>query len=626
MIGTLSILVLIALMIFCVGFIFGYVKKKDKGLFSKVFAIFYLFLILWIVAILLMQVVGLERMDVLWALDAVTNISSALTPVLLVYGTSAFFWRWKKIPPKMYLLLIIPVITIILVWTNPIHHLMYQQFSIVRNAIVFGPYMLVAGAYSYLCNIIGISQIVRFMVSNEEKLYRKQGVVILCGYLVPMAVSIIATLGKPIELSIAATPMAFMVTAIGSYLAIYRLHITDIRPMATRHLLDQISDGYLILNARGLVVNYNQAVQHIIGHAVNLRDNAYLQDCRKPNNAESSSIVYDMQAAIETCRRDATTVSYELAVVMQKEGSFKKMYYFVQMIPMTYDEEYAGTVVVIKDITEAKQTMEEAKKSQIRMLEQERLAFMGQLTGGFAHNLKTPIMSVTGCAVAIERLITECLDSLGDPEVVEEDYREIYGEMEGWLSKIRESCTYMSDIITAVKGQTSTAIGDENMVFTVRELFKRSLLLMRHEAKRNRCELLCQQPENKEYQLRGDLNVLLQALNNLVANSVDAIKTQGGSTVTLVVEEADDVLKLYVKDDGPGLPEDIKNRLFKEMVTSKGTKGTGLGLYISSLAVNSGFEGTMWAENQPEGGACIGIDIPLHRVSVANHGEEVTEE
>ena len=120
------------------------------------------------------------------------------------------------------------------------------------------------------------------MVSNEEKLYRKQGVVILCGYLVPMIISIVATLGLA-NLSIAATPMAFMVTALGSYVAIYQLHITDVRPMATKHLLDQISDGYLILNARGLVVNYNQAVQNIIGHAVNLKDNAYLQDCRKPN-------------------------------------------------------------------------------------------------------------------------------------------------------------------------------------------------------------------------------------------------------------------------------------------------------------------------------------------------------
>lgn len=625
MIPRLSILVLIALMVFCVLFIVGYVRKKDKGLFSKVFAIFYMFLIVWILAILCMQPFGRDRMEILWALDAVTNISSALTPVLLVYATSAFFWRWKKVPKSMYLMLIVPVITIIIVWTNPMHHLMYEVFDVVRKGIEFGPYMLVAGAYSYVCNIFGIVQIIRFMVFNEEKLYRKQGVVILCGYLVPMAVSIIATAGVA-NLTIAATPMAFMVTAICSYLAIYKLHITDIRPMATRHLLDQISDGYLILNARGLVVNYNQALQNILGHAVNLRDNAYLQDCRKQDSAESNNIVYDMQAAIETCKRDSTTVSYELAILGTRDAVYKKTYYFVQIIPMTYDNDYAGTVVVIKDITEAKQTMEEAKKSQIRMLEQERLAFMGQLTGGFAHNLKTPIMSVTGCAVAIERLITECLDSLGDPEVVEEDYREIYGEMEGWLSKIRESCTYMSDIITAVKGQTSTAIGDENMVFTVRELFKRSMLLMKHEAKRNRCELECIQPESREYQLRGDLNVLLQAINNLVANSVDAIKTHGGSTVTLVVEEADDVLKVYVKDDGPGLPEDIRNRLFKEMVTSKGTKGTGLGLYISSLAVNSGFEGTMWAENRPEGGASIGIDIPIRRVSIVNHGEEVTFE
>lgn len=619
------IIALLLLLSFCIWFIICWYRKKERVAFESIFMVFYLFLAIWIGAILLMQIVGLEHMDILWILDAVTNVSSALTPVFLVWVTSAFFYRWKKVPVKMYLMLLVPVLTILIVWTNPLHFLMYQEFSVIRSEIVFGPYMVIAGGYSYLCILIGIIEIIRFMINNTEKLYRKQGMVILCGYLLPMIVSVVSTLGIA-NFSIAATPMTFMVTAICSYIAIYRLHIVDIRPIATKHLLDRISDGYLILNPKGLVVNYNLSVENILGHILNLKDNVYLQDCRKPNDAESNSIVYDMLTAADTCRRDATIVSYELNLAAPRDGNYKTLYYFVQIIPMMFENDFAGSVVILKDISEVKQSIEETKNNQIRMLEQERLAFMGQLTGGFAHNLKTPIMGVTGCAVAIERLIKECQDSLGDPEVVEEDYREIYGEMESWLKKIRESCSYMSDIITAVKGQTSTAIGDENMIFTVRELFKRASILMKHEAKRNRCEIEFVQPETKEYQLRGDLNVLLQAVNNLLANAIDATKEQEIRVVTLVVEEAEQTLKIFVKDTGPGLQQEVKDKLFREMVTSKGTKGTGLGLYISSLAVSSQFEGTMWADNLPEGGACVGMDIPRRRVTVLNHMEGMAME
>ncbi len=90
--------------------------------------------------------------------------------------------------------------------------------------------------------------------------------------------------------------------------------------------------------------------------------------------------------------------------------------------------------------------------SQARMMEQERLASLGQMVGGLAHNLKTPIMSISGSSVALENLVDECRLSIGDSEVTAADYQEIYAEMMDWLLKTREACNYMSDIITAGQG------------------------------------------------------------------------------------------------------------------------------------------------------------------------------
>ena len=59
-------------------------------------------------------------------------------------------------------------------------------------------------------------------------------------------------------------------------------------------------------------------------------------------------------------------------------------------------------------------------------------------------------MGISGCISAVEALVDECEESLDDPTVNEDDYREIYGEIRDWFQKVRESTAYMSDIITAI--------------------------------------------------------------------------------------------------------------------------------------------------------------------------------
>ena len=60
----------------------------------------------------------------------------------------------------------------------------------------------------------------------------------------------------------------------------------------------------------------------------------------------------------------------------------------------------------------------------------------------------------------------------------------------------------------------------------------------------------------------------------------------------------------------------VKEKLFKNMVTSKGTKGTGLGLYISSIVIKGKFGGHLWHEEPEGGGSVFGIAIPLDRVQI----------
>ena len=273
-------------------------------------------------------------------------------------------------------------------------------------------------------------------------------------------------------------------------------------------------------------------------------------------------------------------------------------------------EKPAGYVIILKDITQIKKNMQLLQNNEKHMMEQERFAFLGQMMGGLAHNLKTPIMSISGCISAADGLIDECLESLGDPVVTEDDYREIYGEIRGWFEKIQESSAYMSDIITAIKGQATSVSTFENSVFTLDELIKRTTLLMRHELLSSGCTLASECSMRHNITLHGDINNLVQVLGNLVSNAIFAQKETGGNII-IGMHEDHGKLKIFVKDQGTGIPENVRDRLFKEMVTSKGTQGSGLGLYISNAVVRGKFNGTMWAANNPDGGATIGMTIPL---------------
>ena len=75
-------------------------------------------------------------------------------------------------------------------------------------------------------------------------------------------------------------------------------------------------------------------------------------------------------------------------------------------------------------------------------------------------------------------------------------------------------------------------------------------------------------------------------------------------------------LKILVKDRGTGISPNVLEKLFKSMVTNKGTLGTGLGLYISNAVIRGKFNGKMWGENREGGGSIFGISIPIELVHI----------
>lgn len=281
-------------------------------------------------------------------------------------------------------------------------------------------------------------------------------------------------------------------------------------------------------------------------------------------------------------------------------------------LPVISNDEFGDLVIAFNKVQAlTHEQITQIQNNQSMLMERERLASLGQLIGGIAHNLKTPIMSISGAAEGLTDLIKEYDSSIDDPEVNSQDHHDIAKDMDSWVVKIKDYTSYMSDIITAVKGQAVTLSETENMTFDVEELIKRVNILMRHELKNAIIYLNVVMKSNEHTQINGDVNSLVQVINNMISNAIQSYEGKTNQTIDLIVENDDKNLYISIRDHGCGLPKKVKDKLFKEMITTKGKNGTGLGLYMSYSTIKAHFGGDITFDSVEGQGTTFTITLPL---------------
>ena len=201
--------------------------------------------------------------------------------------------------------------------------------------------------------------------------------------------------------------------------------------------------------------------------------------------------------------------------------------------------------------------------------------------------------------------------SIGSPEVTIQDHNEIAKDMLKWIGKIKTHTEYMSDVISAVKGQAVTLNNEEDTSFTVDELLKRVNILMKHELKNALVYLKIIMKADENIMIHGDITSLVQVINNMISNSIQAYGGKPEQTIDLIVEKKQNNLVISVKDYGSGMPKNVKDKLFKEMITTKGKNGSGLGLYMSYSTIRANFHGNITVDSEPGKGCTFSIILPL---------------
>jgi two-component system sensor histidine kinase HupT/HoxJ len=581
---------------------FYILKKKSKSQIHYAFLGNLGLMFIWSFAVLLRQYMHILHNSDGKALMIVSYIGVCYIPVTLLLTGLIFANTKIKFSWKHCLLFIPPAISLFVLLTNDLHSLFYLKYSFFDDQIVYGKYFMVHSIYSYICTLIGLYYLVSFSIKNSG-LFSKQSMLIFCGTMIPLTVNILVTF-KIIYLNAYITPITFSLAVFCYLFAILKYEFLNIVPVALQKVVDRISDAFIVINEELNIIDYNKAFIDTFRRIYRIKRNDNLLDildASSSGNMDKNEFLGYLKGIKDSKR----SISFEKHV---KSGSFDK-FFTIEITPIINKDIYIGTIILLKDITQSKKDLETIRENQGMLMERERLASLGQLIGGIAHNLKTPIMSLSGGIEALKDLVKEYDQSIDDPKVNKEDHHEIAAEMLEWLNKMKPYCSYMSDVISAVKGQAVQMTDSTTSSFTLDELIKRVNILMNQELKRYHCKLNTDFQVDMDLELKGEVNNLVQVFDNIIVNAIEAYEENYGCIDLKIVKSGNNV-EFSFKDYGRGIPEEVKDKLFKEMVTTKGKNGTGLGLYMSHSTIKGKFGGNMWFESEEGKGTTFFISIP----------------
>lgn len=259
-----------------------------------------------------------------------------------------------------------------------------------------------------------------------------------------------------------------------------------------------------------------------------------------------------------------------------------------------------GVFAAARDITERKKAEERFHHLQLQLAHMGRLAAMGEMVAGIAHEVNQPLYSIENYAKACSRVLAQNSSDLSD--------------LREWTEEIARSAVRAGGIIQRLRAFVGRAPA-QRVATSTEEIIRESISLVAFEARRLRVHVETQLPHEDPIALVDRIQTQ-QVLVNLLQNAFDALeeKATGERTVAIRSGLAGHSIEISVADNGPGLPESQVSQVFEPFVTTK-PSGLGMGLAISRSIIEA-HGGRIWVTTNREGGATFHFTIP--RATVAD--------
>jgi len=544
-----------------------------------------------------------------------TYFGITLIPGTWLAFTLLYTNRDKWITPRnIALLTMIPAITLMMVWTNDLHHLIWKDIwldtslSPPVDAVTHNVWFWINSAYSYVL-LLTCTLLILNLFRNSSGIYRKQAGIILAASLIPWVGNFlfIASI-KPFSI-IDPTPLSLAITGIAFFLGLSRFQLFDIKPIAYEAIFKSMVDGVIILDTENRIVDINQAAQSII----------------KRNKSEVLGQPFSQALAEQTGlaepRADVDRQEAEITLGEDME----KHHYAVFISPISTKQRLSGYLILLHDDTERRKAevesrerirleaeLRERERTQKIEAEAEAAKLANQAKSDFlasmSHELRTPLNAGIGFAQVLR----------------EQDFGQLNEKQTEYINNIIESGKHLLSLISDILDLSKIEAGKDELLLSaidIKELLEGSIVMVKERALKRHIDLSLQIPTGfDELKIQADERKVKQVLYNLLSNATKF--TPDGGAITVEGRKTNGEVIISVSDTGIGIKPADQKKLFQNFVQIRGgttdkTPGTGLGLVISKrLAEMHG--GRMWVESEGEGkGSRFSFTLPINGKEIA---------
>ncbi|MFN0292155.1 sensor histidine kinase [Pedobacter helvus] len=462
---------------------------------------------------------------------------------------------WYKKPHNLISILIVPIATLALVWTNPLHHLHYQEVKMFYQGpfpmikITPGIWYRIFTIYFYALLASGCYLIFNKFKSSDP-IYKKQNYSIIIAAIIPWAANLSYLVGiRPFGF-VDITPFAFILTTFLVFLGIYRFRLFDIVPIAREKVLDLMTDGFLVVDEKYRVIDYNSSLNRFIEPQKKHKIIGSAIEIIFPNHPE---IIQQIQSAtsgkmeLQTSVRNKM-VYFEAEILVQQENKLNE----------------AFTIIKLQDLTGAKKDALLAKEQTNELEKVNQLK--DRIFSIISHDLRGPLVN-----------LSEVLKMFSQNLISDEEFK----ALSPVLSK---DIVYTTDLLENILHWSRSQLqgfGIKKEFFNVRNIILNEINYHITSASLKKINILHDVfPNQVAY---ADVLMFQIVIRNLLNNAIKFCN-EGCEILITAVYQNDGMLKVCIKDNGIGIAKHYLEKLFRdENVSSRGTKnekGTGLGLMI----------------------------------------------
>jgi len=392
-------------------------------------------------------------------------------------------------------------------------------------------------------------------------------------------------------------------------------------------LVSESQDMIMTIDSAGRIIDINRAGARLLGYEdadqvigrvesdlwSNPRDHGvFLTLIKESDSVKNFEVILK--------RADGATVfGLESATLIRDaRGEVAHIYAIVKDITARIHDEQVRWKMNM-DLAEANQKL---KASQTLIVQQEKLASIGQLAAGIAHEINNPLGFMKSNQSALAhylRNIESFLTSLHEgtyPSLAHAEAAYDIGYILTGLGKILddldEGLRRISEIVQNLRAFSRIDSADTYAPCDINAGIQKSLVVANNEVKYSATVDLKLGPLPLVECVEGEI---LQVLLNIIVNAAQAIKGQGRAekgSIHISTGVADASVWIEIADDGPGIPRDIQSKIFDAFFTTKPAgQGTGLGLSISYDIIVNKHGGSLSLVSEPGSGSCFRIEIPI---------------